>query len=150
LQGSVGSTENTILALPEIATGGITVPVGLGAPTIRCTPVSPASQSVIQSTHRASSSGSRAGAPRAHNSVLAGPLEKVLSIMADQLHPALTILRRKQVEARTGLSRSTIYLRIARGEFPAPVSLGARAVGWNSDDVQKWIAERIAQPRKGA
>jgi prophage regulatory protein len=60
------------------------------------------------------------------------------------------ILRRKQVEARTGLSRSTIYLRIARGEFPAPVSLGARAVGWASDAIDEWIADRIAQSRKGA
>jgi prophage regulatory protein len=60
------------------------------------------------------------------------------------------ILRRKQVEARTGLSRSTIYLRIARGEFPAPVSLGSRAVGWASDAIDRWIADRIAQSRKGA
>lgn len=41
----------------------------------------------------------------------------------------LTILRRKQVEARTGLSRSTIYERIKAGTFPAPVSIGAKAVG---------------------
>jgi prophage regulatory protein len=69
--------------------------------------------------------------------------------MADQVHPPI-ILRRKQVEARTGLSRSTIYLRIARGEFPAPISLGVRAVGWPSDAVDQWIADRIAQSRKGA
>jgi len=68
---------------------------------------------------------------------------------AEHLQHALTILRRKQVESRTGLSRSTIYLRIARGEFPAPVSLGARAVGWPSDTIDKWIADRIAQSRKG-
>ena len=70
--------------------------------------------------------------------------------MAEQIRNALTILRRKQVEARTGLSRSTIYLRIARGEFPAPISLGVRAVGWPSDAIDKWIADRIAQSRKGA
>ena len=70
--------------------------------------------------------------------------------MAEQLRGALTILRRKQVEARTGLSRSTIYLRIARGEFPTPVSLGVRAVGWNSQEIDQWIADRIAQSRKGA
>lgn len=61
-----------------------------------------------------------------------------------------TILRRKQVEARVGLSRSTIYLRITRGEFPAPVSLGVRAVGWTSDSIDRWIADRIAQSRKAA
>ena len=38
-----------------------------------------------------------------------------------------TMLRFSTVKARTGLSRSTIYLRIARGTFPAPVSLGGRA-----------------------
>ena len=40
-----------------------------------------------------------------------------------------TMLRLPTVKARTGLSRSTIYLRISRGTFPAPVSLGGRAVG---------------------
>ncbi|WP_443217137.1 helix-turn-helix transcriptional regulator [Seohaeicola sp. 4SK31] len=39
------------------------------------------------------------------------------------------ILRRPEVEARTGLSRSTIYLWIQQGEFPKPVALGARLVG---------------------
>lgn len=44
-----------------------------------------------------------------------------------------TLLRLPQVKARTGLSRSTIYLRIAQGSFPRPVRLGgARAVGWVS------------------
>jgi prophage regulatory protein len=70
--------------------------------------------------------------------------------MAEQVRSALTILRRKQVEARTGLSRSTIYLRISEGTFPRPVSLGVRAVGWASDAIDAWIAARIAQPRKGA
>ena len=70
--------------------------------------------------------------------------------MAHQLQTALALIRRKQVEARTGLSRSTIYLRIARGEFPAPVSLGRRAVGWRSDEIDRWIEQRIAASRGGA
>lgn len=60
--------------------------------------------------------------------------------MAAQLKEALTrqtILRRKQVETRTGLSRSTIYERIKTGTFPAPVSIGARAVGWLAAQIQK-------------
>ena len=61
---------------------------------------------------------------------------------------ALTILRRKQVEARTGLSRSTIYLRVAEGSFPAPVSLGGRAVGWIEAEVNDWLAKRIEASRK--
>ncbi len=54
-----------------------------------------------------------------------------------------TILRRKQVEARTGLSRSTIYLRIQNGTFPRPINLGARAVGWLESEISGWLAERI-------
>ena len=64
--------------------------------------------------------------------------------MAEQIHTPLTILRRKEVQARTGLSRSTIYAKISEGTFPAQINLGIRAVGWNSLSVEKWIAERIA------
>ncbi len=46
--------------------------------------------------------------------------------MAEQVQAALQILRRKQVEARTGLSRSTIYLRIAEGDLP-PAGQSRRA-----------------------
>jgi prophage regulatory protein len=41
-----------------------------------------------------------------------------------------TILRLPQIIKRTGLSRSSIYLRMANNEFPESVSLGGRAVGW--------------------
>lgn len=64
--------------------------------------------------------------------------------MANQLRAALTILRRKQVEAETGYSRSTIYLRIAQGLWPKQVSLGARAVGWPAGEVDALNAARIA------
>ena len=63
--------------------------------------------------------------------------------MAEASQPRHCILRRKQVEARTGLSRSTIYARIKAGTFPAPVSLGPRAVGWIDGDVERWICDRI-------
>jgi prophage regulatory protein len=46
------------------------------------------------------------------------------------------ILRLPAVKTRTGLSRSTIYLRVAEGKFPKPVSLGARAVGWVDAEVE--------------
>jgi prophage regulatory protein len=55
---------------------------------------------------------------------------------------AHTILRLPAVKARTGLSRSTIYLRIAQGTFPARYSLGARAVGWLESEISAWIAEK--------
>lgn len=53
------------------------------------------------------------------------------------------ILRRRQVEQRTGLSRSTLYQYMKDGFFPKPVSLGPRAVGWIESEVSDWIASRI-------
>jgi prophage regulatory protein len=55
-----------------------------------------------------------------------------------------TILRLPAIKTNTGLSRSTIYLRIAQGEFPKPVSLGGRAVGWPASEVAALNAARIA------
>lgn len=63
---------------------------------------------------------------------------------------APTILRLTQVKARTGLSRSTIYLKVSKKEFPAPVSLGARAVGWIEAEVEDWISRQVAVSRNGA
>lgn len=63
--------------------------------------------------------------------------------MANTNQEKLSILRRKQVEKRTGLSRSTIYLRIQEGTFPKPVNLGARAVGWLENEVEAWLAGRL-------
>ena len=55
-----------------------------------------------------------------------------------------TILRLPAVKAKTGNSRSTHYLRIAQGLFTKPVSLGPRAVGWPSSEVEAINAARIA------
>ena len=55
-----------------------------------------------------------------------------------------TILRLPDIKTSTGLSRSTIYLRIAQGVFTKPVSLGGRAVGWPSNEVVALNAARIA------
>ena len=60
------------------------------------------------------------------------------------------ILRRPQVEARTGLSRSTLYQYIQDGLFPRPVSLGPRAVGWLESEVNAWIVARTKAVRPGA
>ncbi|MDD9891487.1 MAG: AlpA family transcriptional regulator [Gammaproteobacteria bacterium] len=54
-----------------------------------------------------------------------------------------TILRLPTVLNRTGLSRSSIYLRISNGEFPKPISLGGRAVGWLESDINQWLADRV-------
>ena len=58
-----------------------------------------------------------------------------------------TILRLPAVKARTGLSRSTIYLRISEGSFPNPVCLGSRAVGWIEAEVDDWLNQQIETSR---
>jgi prophage regulatory protein len=61
--------------------------------------------------------------------------------------PKNRILRRPEVEALTGCSRSTLYARIAAGEFPKPVKLGgpnSRSVGWPESVVMDWIEARMA------
>ena len=59
-----------------------------------------------------------------------------------------TILRLPQVKHRTGLSRSTIYARIKAGQLKAPISLGARAVGWLNSDVDEFINSCVSASRK--
>ncbi len=59
-----------------------------------------------------------------------------------------TVLRLPAVKARTGLSRSTIYLRVSQGAFPAPVSLGGRAVGWLEAEVNAWLTAQVEKSRK--
>lgn len=54
----------------------------------------------------------------------------------------LQIERRKEVLSRTGLSNSTLYYFIEQGEFPKPVKLGKRSVGWKKSDIDKWIDSR--------
>lgn len=55
-----------------------------------------------------------------------------------------TIFRMPAVKFESGLSRSTIYLRVEQGLWTRPVSLGPRAVGWPSHEVEAIIAARIA------
>ncbi|NLZ17122.1 MAG: AlpA family transcriptional regulator [Desulfobulbaceae bacterium] len=56
-----------------------------------------------------------------------------------------TLLRRPEVERRTGLSRSSVYALAKEGKFPSPVSLGPRTVAWVAEEVDAWIEERIQQ-----
>lgn len=60
-----------------------------------------------------------------------------------------SIRRLPAVKARTGLSRSTIYLRIAEGTFPRPIALGPRAVGWLESEIEDWLRQRVEESRKG-
>ncbi len=61
---------------------------------------------------------------------------------------ATSIQRLPIVKARTGLSRSTIYSRVAEGSFPKPVSLGARAVGWLESEIDSWLSSRVEASRR--
>ena len=67
---------------------------------------------------------------------------------------ANNILRLPAVISRTGLARSTIYLRLKEGEFPKPINLGERAVGWLEAEIDDWIEQQIElsrnTPSKGA
>ena len=53
------------------------------------------------------------------------------------------ILRRKDVEQLTGLSRSTIYRHVSAGTFPAPVKLTERLIGWRESTISVWLASRV-------
>ncbi|KVW44738.1 AlpA family transcriptional regulator [Burkholderia ubonensis] len=55
------------------------------------------------------------------------------------------ILRRKDVERRTGFKRSHIYNLMHQGKFPKAIPLGERAVGWDSREIDQWIEERRQQ-----
>lgn len=76
--------------------------------------------------------------------------------MSEKSRTALTILRRSQVEARTGLSRSTIYSRLKPNPkrpgdfdptFPKPVQLGAKSVGWVESEVEAWLSAQVERSR---
>lgn len=60
-----------------------------------------------------------------------------------RLAPSDSILRLPAVKAATGLSRSTIYDRISKGSFPAPVSLGGNVVGWPVSAINAWLERAI-------
>lgn len=55
------------------------------------------------------------------------------------------LLRLPEVQRRTGLSRSSIYAKIGRGEFVRPVRLGPNSVGWPESEILSWIADRLAE-----
>ncbi|MFT5759823.1 MAG: prophage regulatory protein [Alteromonadaceae bacterium] len=54
------------------------------------------------------------------------------------------MLRLPSVIELTGLSRSSIYLRMKKNDFPQSISLGDRAVAWLEIDVEQWLDEKIA------
>ena len=63
------------------------------------------------------------------------------------IKPPNKLLRLRQVKETTGLSKSTIYARIAEGTFPKQIPLGPRLVVWVASDIQNWIAEQVSAAR---
>jgi prophage regulatory protein len=58
------------------------------------------------------------------------------------------IVRLKTVLARTGLSRSTIYRKIAEGTFPPRIKISINGVGWRESDINRWVADPVTwRPR---
>ena len=57
------------------------------------------------------------------------------------------LLRLPDVKTITGLSKSTIYARIAEGTFPKQVPLGPRLVVWIESDIHNWIDTQISAVR---
>ena len=53
------------------------------------------------------------------------------------------LIRRKEVQAKTGLGASSIYAMMKSGEFPQCLNLSERRVAWIESDIDKWISERI-------
>ena len=67
--------------------------------------------------------------------------------MPYQFKPGSKILRRHAVKETTGLSDSSLDRAVRDGSFPKPVQLGARAVGWLSDEIEAWLVARVEASR---
>lgn len=61
-----------------------------------------------------------------------------------QLRPVGRVLRLPELEHKVGLKKTQIYGLMARDEFPMPIKLTSRAVGWLEFEVDKWIQARVA------
>jgi prophage regulatory protein len=55
------------------------------------------------------------------------------------------IMRRDEVERKTGFKRAHIYNLMKEGKFPQAKRIGLRAVGWDSLEIERWVVERLDQ-----
>ncbi|MGN7934053.1 AlpA family phage regulatory protein [Pseudomonas mediterranea] len=62
-----------------------------------------------------------------------------------QQSPERHIMRRDEVERKTGFKRAHIYNLMKEGKFPQAKRIGLRAVGWDSLEIEQWVAERLGQ-----
>ncbi len=59
------------------------------------------------------------------------------------MHQPDRIVRLNTVLTRTGLSRSTIYRKIAEGTFPAQLKISVNGAGWRESDIDRWVADPV-------
>lgn len=59
------------------------------------------------------------------------------------------LIRRKEVQNKTGLGASSIYAMMKNGEFPRCLNLSERRVAWIEAEVDAWVSDRINAERKG-
>lgn len=52
------------------------------------------------------------------------------------------ILRTRDITEMLGVGRTTLWNWVRAGDFPTPLQLGPRTVGWKATDIQQWIDER--------
>jgi len=57
----------------------------------------------------------------------------------------MRFIRLKDVMETTGLGKTTIYKYIEQGNFPKPVELGYRAVGWIESEISEWVMARVEE-----
>ena len=55
------------------------------------------------------------------------------------------LIRRKEVQTKTGLGASSIYAMMKQGDFPKAITLSERRVAWIESEIDQWIAERISK-----
>ena len=66
-----------------------------------------------------------------------------MSLQEQTIQPQRKILRLRDVETQIGFKRGFIYKYIKEGTFPKPIRIGSRSVGWDSIEIDRWVADRL-------
>ncbi|MGO9362361.1 MAG: helix-turn-helix transcriptional regulator [Rhodomicrobium sp.] len=74
-----------------------------------------------------------------------------MKVQEDQNHPVRDrILRQAAVEAKVGFKKTKLFYQIAEGNFPKPIAIGPRSVGWRESEIDAWIAKLPRAGRQNA